>query len=281
MNVGVTAFLTDQSMTPVALAIAAEERGYHSLYLPEHTHLPVRMAVPPSVVAGVRLEDYQRGLDPFSSLAAASAVTDRIRLGTGVALVAQHDPVTLAKTVATIDHLSGGRFTLGVGYGWNRAEAEDHGVSFAERRALARENMLCMQALWDAESATPAFHGEFIDLPPCYAWPKTVQQPRVRTLLGGGAGPQLFAAIAEFGDGWIPIGSSGIGAALPLLREAFDAVGRDPEALHVGPFGVVPDPGKLGHLAEIGVTEVVLRVPGGTTDEMLPTLDHYARYVGL
>ena len=218
MNVGVTAFLTDQSMTPGALAIAAEERGYHSLYLPEHTHLPVRMAVPPSVVAGVRLEDYQRGLDPFSSSAAASAVTDRIRLGTGVALVAQHDPVILAKTVATIDHLSGGRLTLGVGYGWNKAEAEDHGVPFANRRALARENILCMQALWDAESTTPAFRGEFIDLPPCYAWPKTVQQPRVRTLIGGGAGPQLFAAIAELGDGWMPIGSSEIGTALPLLR---------------------------------------------------------------
>ena len=281
MDVGVTAFLTDRSMTPSALAMAAEERGYHSLYFPEHTHLPVRMAAPPSVVAGVRPEDYQRGLDPFASLAAASTVTGQIRLGTGVALVAQHDPVTLAKTVATIDHLSGGRFILGVGYGWNRAEAEDHGVAFASRRALLREHMLCMQALWDAESATPAFHGEFIDLPPCYAWPKTVQQPRVRTLIGGAPGPKLFAAIAEFGDGWMPIGSSGIGAALPVLRQELDAVGRDPKELNVVPFGVVPDPGKLGYLAEIGVTEVVLRVPGGTSDEMLPTLDDYARFIDL
>src|ERR1700722_12630275 len=137
MHIGVTAALTDRAMTPGQLAVAAEERGYHSLYLPEHTHLPVGRE-PPSLVEGVELDDYRRILDPFTALATAAALTDRILLGTGIALVAQHDPIVLAKLIATIDHLSGGRFVLGMGYGWNSQEAADHGVAFADRRAIAR-----------------------------------------------------------------------------------------------------------------------------------------------
>src|ERR1700722_9542583 len=137
MHIGVTAFLTDRAMGPGALAVAVEERGYHSLYLPEHTHLPVGSA-PPALVDGVHLEDYRRSLDPLAALATAAALTDRILLGTGIALVAQHDPIVLAKLIATIDHLSGGRFVLGMGYGWNSQEAADHGVAFADRRAIAR-----------------------------------------------------------------------------------------------------------------------------------------------
>jgi len=279
VHLGITAFLTDRSMTPDALAVAVEERGYHSLYLPEHTHLPLRMAEPPSLVEGVHLDDYRRGLDPFVALGTAAAVTRRILLGTGIALVAQHDPVVLAKHVATLDHLTGGRFVLGMGFGWNRAEAEDHGIDFGQRRAIARDKTLCMQALWDAGVDVPEFHGPFVDLPPCYAWPKPVQQPRVRTLIGGGPGPKMFAAIAEYADGWMPIGGSGLAAALPALRQAVLDVGRDPDALHVVPFGTVPDPGKLEYLASLGVTEVVLRVPSGTGPEMLRVLDDYVRYL--
>ena len=279
MHVGVTAFLTDRSMAPDRLAVAAEERGYHSLYLPEHTHLPRRMAEPPSLVEGVHLDDYRRGLDPLVALGAAASVTSRILLGTGVSLVAQHDPVVLAKHVATLDHISAGRFVLGMGFGWNRAEAEDHGIDFADRRAIARDKVLCMQALWDARTETPEFHGRHIDLPPCYAWPKPVQQPRVRTLIGGGAGPKLFAAIAEYADGWMPIGGGGLAAALPRLRLTVSQAGRDPDSLHVVPFGTVPDPGKLEHLASLGVGEVVLRVPSGTADEMRRVLDDYVQYL--
>src|SRR5271165_5081573 len=150
MHIGVTAFLTDLSMDPGAFAVAVEERGYHSLYLPEHTHFPVG-SVPPTLVEGVSLADYRRSLDPFAALSAAAAVTDRILLGTGIALVAQHDPIVLAKLIATLDHLSGGRFVLGMGYGWNRLEAADHGIAFAHRRAIAREKDLLMQALWDRD----------------------------------------------------------------------------------------------------------------------------------
>jgi probable F420-dependent oxidoreductase len=277
MLIGVTAFLTDLAMAPDAFALAAEERGYHSLYLPEHTHLPVSSAIPPALVDGVHVEDYRRSLDPFTALAAAAAVTDRILLGTGIALVAQHDPIVLAKQIATLDHLSGGRFVLGMGYGWNRQEAADHGLDFSSRRAIAREKVLCMQALWEHDEAS--FDGEWVTLAPSYSWPKPVQRPRVRTLIGGGAGPKLFAAIADYADGWMPIGGAGVGDSLPVLRRAFEDAGRDPEALHVVPFGTVPSEGKLEHYASLGVTEVVVRVPSGSENQMRRVLDDYARFL--
>jgi probable F420-dependent oxidoreductase len=277
VRVGVTAFLTDRSMRADDFARAVEARGYDSLYLPEHTHLPVALASPPALVKGVHLDDYKRSLDPFVSLAAAAAVTDRILLGTGVTLVAQHDPIVLAKQIATLDRLSGGRFVLGIGYGWNRDEAADHGVDFEVRRAVAREKVLCMQALWSQDEAE--FHGVHVSLPPSFSWPKPVQQPRVRTLVGGGAGPLLFAAIAEYADGWMPIGGAGIGAALDELRAAFRAAGRDPDTLEVVPFGTVPDQGKLAHLASIGCSEVVLRIPSGPEADMVRVLDDYTRFL--
>ena len=277
MRIGITAFLTDTSMTPHALAAAAEERGFDSLYLPEHTHMPVDLATPPGLVQGVQLDEYKRSLDPFAALAAAAAVTKRITLGTGVCLVAQHDPIVLAKLVATIDHLSGGRFVLGLGFGWNAVEAAHHGVDFALRREVARDKVLCMQALWADDEAE--YHGRYVDLPPSYSWPKPVQQPRVRTLVGGGAGPKLFAAVAEYGDGWMPIGGRGVAEALPLLRRAMSDAGRDPGGLHVVPFGTLPEVGKLEYYAEIGCTEVVLRVPSGSAPVMLATLDDYRRFL--
>jgi probable F420-dependent oxidoreductase len=277
MRVGVTAALTDRSMAVDEFARAVEERGYDSLYLPEHTHLPVSRAAPPALVAGVHLEDYKRTVDPFVSLAAAAAVTGRILLGTGITLVAQHDPIVLAKQIATLDRLSGGRFVLGIGYGWNRDEAADHGVDFSQRRAIAREKVLCMRALWSEDVAE--FHGDHVSLPPSFSWPKPVQQPHVRTLVGGGAGPVVFAAVAEYADGWMPIGGAGVTAALQSLRGAFESAGRDPATLEVVPFGTVPSEGKLAHYASIGCTEVVLRVPSGPGGEMLRVLDDYTRYL--
>ncbi len=258
-------------------ARAVEERGYDSLYLPEHTHLPVALATPPALVGGMRLDDYQRIVDPFVSLAAAAAVTERILLGTGVALVAQHDPIVLAKQIATLDRLSGGRVVLGMGYGWNRDEAANHGVDFAQRRAVAREKVLCMQALWSEDEA--AFEGVHVSLPPSYSWPKPLQQPRVKILIGAAAGPRLYDAIAEYADGWMPIGGAGVAEALDPLRRAFAARGRDPRALEVVPFGTVPDEGKLTHYASIGCTEVVLRVPSGPEADMIAVLDDYTRFV--
>ena len=277
MRIGVTAFLTDRTMSPGRFASAAEERGYHSVYLPEHTHLPVEEATPPSLVAGVRLEDYRRSLDPFVALAAAAAVTERIRLGTGVCLVAQHDPVVLAKQVATLDRLSNGRVVLGVGYGWNRREAADHGVDFARRREIAREKLLCMEQLWSADTAE--FHGRHVELGPCYSWPKPVQQPRVRVLVGAGAGTGTFRAVAELADGWMPIGGAGVAAAVPALRQAFAEAGRPPGDAEVVVFGTVPDESKLDHYRRSEVTEAVLRIASGGGPDMLRTLDDYTRFL--
>ena len=277
MRLGITAFLTDRDMTPADLGRAVEDRGFDSLYLPEHTHLPVRADSPPALVEGVHLDDYRRSLDPFVALSMAAAVTERITLGTGVVLAAQHDPIVLGKLIATLDHLSGGRVVFGLGFGWNREEAADHGVPFGERRAVAREHVLCMQALWSQEQAE--FHGHYVDLDPCWSWPKPVQQPRVTTLVGGGAHPGVFDAIAEYADGWLPIGGSGLAEALPRLRKAVEAHGRDPGSVRVVPFGTVPGVEKLERYRDLGVDEVVLRVPSGTADEMLAVLDAHAAYV--
>ncbi|HUY64567.1 MAG TPA: TIGR03619 family F420-dependent LLM class oxidoreductase [Acidimicrobiales bacterium] len=274
MRVGITAFVTDRSLTPSELARAAEERGFHALYLPEHTHLPAGEAEPPALVSGVEIDDYRRTLDPFVALATAAAVTSRIALGTGICLVAQHDPIVLAKQIATLDHLSGGRFVLGMGYGWNRQEAADHGVAFDQRRQIAHEKLRCMRALWDAERAE--FHGRFVELPPAYAWPKPKQPPPV--LIGAAAGPRLFAAVAEHADGWMPIGGAGLGDAVEQLRQAWSDAGRV-EAPEVVPFGAIPTEGKLEHFHAVGVTEVVLRIPVGTSSDVYRTLDDYARFV--
>jgi probable F420-dependent oxidoreductase len=277
MRLGITAFLTDRDMTPATLAVAAEERGFVSLYVPEHTHLPVRNDTPPALVDGVHLDDYRRSLDPFVALATAASVTETILLGTGVVLAAQHDPIVLAKQIATLDHLSGGRVVFGVGFGWNRDEAADHGVPFGQRREIAREHVLCMQALWAEDQAE--FHGQFVSLDPCWSWPKPVQKPRVTTLLGGGATPTVFAAVAEYGDGWMPIGGSGLGEAIPALRRAVEEQGRDPDSVRVVPFGTVPTAEKLAHFQSLGIDEVVLRVPSGSPDAMLRVLDGHAAYL--
>lgn len=278
MELGVTIFATDRAMAPAEVAREAEARGFASLFVPEHTHIPVSRETPPPTGEPELADEYRRTLDPWVALATAASTTRRIRLGTGVALVAQHDPIALAKTIATLDHLSGGRVVVGVGFGWNREEMRDHGVDHARRRAHVREVMLAMQALWSQDEA--GFSGEFVRFAPSWQWPKPVQQPRPRVLLGGGAGPKLFAHLAEWADGWMPIGGAGLREALPALRRAVAERGRDPAALHVVPMGVLPDPAKLDYYASLGVTEAVLRLPSAPRDAVLPVLDDYARYVG-
>jgi len=277
MKLGVTIHATDLAMSPVELAREAEARGFHSLYVPEHTHIPTSRRTPPPTGDAELAEEYLRSLDPYVALAAAASVTSRIRLGTGVALVAQHDPIALAKEIATVDLLSGGRFVLGIGYGWNREEMENHGIDVKRRRERVRETMLAMQALWANEVAE--YHGEVVRFEPSWQWPKPVQQPRPTVLLGGAPGPTLFSHVAEYADGWLPIGGSGLAQALPELRRAWEARGRDPGALQVVPFGVFPDAGKLDHYRSLGVTEAVLRVPSAPREKVLPVLDSYVRHL--
>lgn len=277
MKIGLTLFATDLAMSPVELAPEAEARGFHSLYIPEHTHIPTSRRTPPPTGEAELPEQYKRSLDPYVALAAAAARTERILLGTGIALVAQHDAIILAKEVATLDRIAGGRFVLGVGFGWNHEEMESHGVDVKRRRALVREKMLAMRELWSKEVAE--FRGELVRFEPSWQWPKPVQQPRPRVLVGGGAGPKLFAHVAEYADGWMPIGGAGLREALPKLRRAMEERGRDPDALHVVPMGVLPDREKLDYYASIGVTEAVLRLPSAPRDEVLPVLDAYTRHL--
>jgi len=282
MRYGITMFATDVSIDVVELAREAEARGLQSLWLPEHTHIPVSRRTPPATGAAELDEEYKRCLDPLVALAAAASATTTIRLGTGILLAAQREPIVTAKAVATLDHLSSGRAALGVGFGWNEDELEHHGVAMGERRAVAREVVLAMQALWAADEAS--FEGEHVRFSPSWSWPKPVQhgtdgRRRVPVLHGGAAGPKLFAHIAEYGDGWIPIGGAGLTDAIPQLREAVAEAGRDPAGLEIVPFGSIPDPGKLDHFERIGVTECVFRLPSAPRDVVLPLLDEQAALV--
>jgi probable F420-dependent oxidoreductase len=270
-------FATDQTIAIAELARAAEERGLVSLYVPEHTHIPVSRRSPPPTGDPVLAEEYKRTLDPLVALAVAAAVTERLALGTGICLPAQRDPIVTAKAIATLDLVSGGRFVFGIGFGWNEDELEHHGVAMRDRREVTRERMLTMQSLWRDDEA--AFDGEFVHLAPSWSWPKPVQRPGPPVLLGGAAGPKLFAHIAEYGDGWIPIGGGGVRAALPDLHRAAEEAGRDPKELRILPFGTIPDAGKLEYYESLGIEEVVLRVPGGSRDEVLTVLDSFADLV--
>jgi probable F420-dependent oxidoreductase len=277
MRYGVTMFMTDQTMVPAALARAVEERGLSSLYVPEHTHIPTSRLTPPPTGDAELREEYKRTLDPFVALAMAAAATDRLVVGTGICLVAQRDPIVTAKAIATLDHLSDGRFVLGIGFGWNADEIASHGIAMSDRRAVAREHVLAMRALW--QNDVGSFDGQSVQIPPSWSWPKPVRPQGPPVLIGGAAGPKLFAHVAEYADGWIPIGGGGVRSALPDLFRACEVVGRDPASLQIVPFGTVPDAGKLEYYESIGITEVVLRLPAGDADRVLPILDTYAPLV--
>ncbi|HEY1739700.1 MAG TPA: TIGR03619 family F420-dependent LLM class oxidoreductase [Acidimicrobiia bacterium] len=273
MRYGITMFATDRTMPVWELAMEAEARGLDSVYLPEHTHIPVSRRTPPPTGDAELPEEYRRTVDPLVALAVAAARTDRIALGTGILLAAQREPIVTAKAIATLDAESGGRFVLGIGFGWNEDEIEHHRVDFKRRRDVCRDHVLAMRSLWRDDVAE--YHGEFFELAPSWSWPKPARAGGPPVLIGGAAGPKLFAAIADYADGWIPIGGAGVRAALDDLRRACDARGRDVSELEIVPFGTLPEPGKLDYYEQIGISEVVARVRGGTRDEVLPILDKY------
>jgi probable F420-dependent oxidoreductase len=266
-------FATDHAVNPVTAAVAAEARGFHCFYVPEHTHIPVERGTPHPLTGDTLNDEYRRTLDPWVTLAAIASATDRIRLGTSIALIAEHHPIALAKEIATLDYLSGGRVVLGLGYGWNLEELAHFGVDPTRRRAVVRETILAMQALWTQDEAS--FSGEFIDFGPSWSWPKPVQ-PRLPVLVGAAAGSKTFAHIAEYADGWMPHGGAGLSTSLPVLRQAWADGGRDPAALEVVITGVIPDPGKLDHYRSLGVNEIVLGFPTESIAKMERALDGYA-----
>jgi probable F420-dependent oxidoreductase len=194
-----------------------------------------------------------------------------------VALPAQHDAITLAKEIATLDLVSGGRFTWGIGFGWNREEVENHGVAFADRRDVVREKVQAARALWAREVAS--YEGAHVRFEASWQWPKPVQRPGPPVLIGSGAGPKAFAAIAAYADGWMPIGGAGVRAALPELARAVEGAGRDPASLMIVPLGVLPDAAKADYYQSIGCTEIAFRVPSAAKSEIMPVLDDLARIV--
>ncbi|WAL63198.1 LLM class F420-dependent oxidoreductase [Amycolatopsis cynarae] len=279
MRFGIVLFTSDRGISPAAAAQAAEAAGFTSFSVPEHTHIPVRResAHPRTGDATLPDDRYLRTLDPWVALATAASVTSTIRLSTAVALPVEHDPITLAKTIASLDHLSGGRVTLGVGFGWNVDEMTDHGVPPGRRRTMLREYLASMRALWTEEEA--AYEGEFVRFGPSWAWPKPVGA--VPVLLGAAGTGKNFAWIARSADGWL---TTPVEADLPpkirRLHEQWDQAGRDGSPEIVVLAGK-PDPEALAAWEDLGVTEVVFGLPDRSEEEVRAYLERLAGKLGL
>jgi probable F420-dependent oxidoreductase len=276
MRNGVVLFSSDRGITPAQLARAAEERGFDTFYVPEHTHIPVRRDAAHPGTGDETLPDdrYLRTLDPWVSLATAVAVTSTIRLATAVALPVESDPITLAKTIATLDHLSGGRVTIGAGFGWNTDELEDHHVPPARRRTVLREYVEAMRALWTQEEA--AYDGEFVRFGPSWAFPKPAQ-PHVPLIIGAGGGPRTFAWIARTADGWMTTPrEDGIVEKAAALQKAWAEAGREGQPDIRVLIAAKPTPDDVAAWVEAGVSELIWGVPDASPDEVLAYLDRLA-----
>ena len=279
MNIGVMIFNTDYAIRIDELAREAEARGLESLFLPEHTHIPASRKSP--WPGGPKLpQEYWHTLDPFTALSAAAAVTTRLKIGTGICLVVERDPITLAKEVASLDFLSGGRFLFGVGGGWNAEEMANHGTDFSQRWKVLRERVLAMKAIWTQEEAE--FHGEFVNFDRIWAYPKPVQKPHPPVLLGVNT-PRARQRVIDYADGWFPLAARAgdIPEGIADLRRRAAEAGRDPHALTVSVFGAKPDEGVLRSYAEGGVTRAIFGLPSAGRDTVLPILDDCAQFVRL
>jgi probable F420-dependent oxidoreductase len=278
---GLVLFTSDRGITPAALGRAAEERGFDTFYVPEHTHIPVRRDAAHPGTGDESLPDdrYLRTLDPWVSLATVAAVTDRIGLSTAVALPVESDPITLAKSIATLDHLSGGRVRVGAGFGWNTDELADHGVPADRRRTVLREYVEAMRALWTQEEAS--YDGDFVSFGPSWAWPKPVQA-HVPVVIGAGGGPQTFRWIARHAEGWMTTPTQqDIGTQIIALRDAWAEAGREGAPQIRILIAFKPDPADLAAWAEAGATELIWGVPDKAPDEVLASLDRLAGRLGL
>jgi len=274
MRVGVYYFPTDYGIDPGELARALEDRGFESLFVCEHTHIPASRRTPfPG--GGELPKRYAHTHDPFVALSFAAAATQRLLIGTGVCLVPQHDPIVTAKSIASLDRLSGGRFIFGIGGGWNMEEMENHGARYDTRFKLMRERVLAMKAIWTQEEAS--FQGEFVAFDRIWSWPKPVQQPHPPILLGGETDHTL-RRVAAWCDGWFPRTRAGFDPAMAVARlaRAAEAAGRDPASLSITVFRAPSDAAGLAAYREAGIQRVLLEVPDLGRDEILRALDRMA-----
>jgi probable F420-dependent oxidoreductase len=272
MQFGVFVFPTDYSMNVVDLGRAVEDHGFESFWVTEHTHIPTSRLSP--WPGGAELpKQYSHTLDPFVGLAAVAAATTDLKLGTGVCLVIEHDPITLAKQVASIDFLSGGRFRFGIGGGWNREEMENHGTDPKTRWRLLREQIQAMKEIWTKDEAE--YHGDFVNFDPIWSWPKPVQKPHPPILMGGN-GPTTLQRIVEYCDEWFPIVGRGhpLEERIPELQRLAAEAGRG--TIPVSIFNAPNDPKEIERLGKVGVTRCVFGLPSAGADEVLPLIDRLA-----
>ena len=271
MDIGVYFFSTAYSIGIEELARELEQRGFESMLIPEHTHIPVTRKTPwPG--GGDLPKEYYHTYDPFVALSFAAAATKSLKLGTGICLLPQRDPIVTAKSVASLDQLSGGRVIFGVGGGWNVDEMENPGAEYSSRFKLLRENILAMKQLWVEEQAE--FHGEFVDFDPAFCWPKPTQNPHPPIILGGETDYTL-RRIVEFCDGWLPRPRADIEDGMERLRRIADEGNRDLDSISVTVFGAPPKPDKLARYSEIGIDRALLQIPTEDRDTCLRVLDSY------
>ena len=273
MDFGVTMFPTDYAIRVDDLARECEARGFESLWFPEHTHIPTsRMSPWPG---GPNLpKEYWHTHDLFVALATAAAVTTRLKVGSGICLLVERDPITTAKEVASIDHLSNGRVIFGIGGGWNAEEMGHHGTPFKERWKVLRERVLAMKKIWTEDEAY--FHGNHVEFSPIWSWPKPVQKPHPPVVLGA-HGPLAIKRVVDYCDGWIPIGvrAGDLKASIEEMHRVAHEKGRDPRTIGISVYGTQPDPDALRQLRELGVERAIFALPPRSRDEVLPLLDRF------
>ncbi|NQW21955.1 MAG: LLM class F420-dependent oxidoreductase [SAR202 cluster bacterium] len=279
MDYGAMMFSTDYSIRPDDLAKMLEDRGFESMWVPEHTHIPASRVSP--WPGGPELpKEYWHTYDPFVALTAAAGATKNLKLGTGICLMIERDPITTAKEIASLDMLSNGRFIFGIGGGWNAEEMGNHGTDYKRRWRILRENILAMKEIWTKEEAE--FHGEHVNFDKMWAYPKPVQRPHPPILMGGD-GPTTFDRVVEYCDGWMPIGGRGGGSSLAekivLLKRQAEEAGRDPDSLNITSFGVRPDPELVGRLQEAGVDRIIFTLPSEERAAVTPIIDECAKLI--
>jgi probable F420-dependent oxidoreductase len=276
LNFGTSMFFTDYSMAPGELGMALEDRGFESVWAPEHSHIPLSRKTPfPG--SGDLPKKYYDAMDPFVTLTVAAMSTKTLKVATGICLVAQRDPIQTAKLVASIDQVSGGRFLFGIGNGWNQDEMENHGTVFATRHKLARENVEAMKAIWTKSKAE--YHGEFVNFDPMMAWPKPVQKPHPPVIVGG-AFPYSARRAIRYGDGWIPQAARGgyseIADMIPEFRKMATEAGRDPASIEITVWFPKQDADLMKRYEDLGVARVVFNLDSDKADKVMPVIDGLA-----
>jgi probable F420-dependent oxidoreductase len=277
---GASMFFTDYSMPPTALAKALEERGFESVWAAEHSHIPLSRKTP-FAGGGDLPKQYYDAMDPFVVLTAAAMASKSLKVGTGVCLVNQRDPIQTAKLVASIDQVSGGRFLFGIGNGWNQDEMENHGTVFTSRHKLVRERIEAMKAIWTQSKAE--YHGEFVNFDPVMAWPKPVQKPHPPVIVGG-AFPYAARRAVRYGDGWIPLagrpGQYGdVFDVVPKFREMLKEAGRDPASCPVSLSSASDDLDTLKRYRDLGIVRVNVSLAAAGEAEAVPILDKWATLI--